>query len=221
MPRLRPDVVVLAVVVLAVELGVASPASATPKTQLSQQLPTIPTIERDLADALARAKTTRVLRFLRHRTNTPGAPVKQIEWANLANGQRREFDHSASGRLTTRSWGPFPDKFPNGKWNPSGACGCDLDPFINFPGRALHVSLLADQTIDGQSTFHLRFTVSGGMQPSTTDFWIDRSTHLPVHSKIVYREVRSNGQLGPTGSTTDKFTWLPRTSANLAHLAGG
>ena len=204
-----------------VAVWVAPFASATPGTLPTKQPPTIPVIERNLANALTRAKTTQLLRYSRRRTKTPGAPVYQVEWVNLANGQRRELDYSASGRLTTRTWGPFPGKLPNGRWNPSGACGCDLDPFTNFPGRALHVSLLSDQTIDGQPALHLRFTITGGLQPSTTDFWIDRSTDLPVRSKIVYRLVGSNRQLGPTMLTTDKFTWLPRTSANLAHLTGG
>jgi hypothetical protein len=204
-----------------VAVWVAPLASGTPGTLSARQFPTIPVIERYLASALTKAKTTQVVRFSRHRTRTPGSPVDQVQWVNLANGHRRILDYDATGRLTSNTSFSPSNKTPNGRWNPSGACGCDLDPFINFPGRALHVSLLADQTIDGQPTFHLRFTVTGGMQPSTTDFWINRSTHLPVHSKIVYREVRGNGQLGPTMSTTDKFTWLPRTSANLAHLAGG
>jgi hypothetical protein len=58
------------------------------------------------------------------------------------------------------------------------------------------------------------------MEPSTTDFWINRSNYLPLRSKVVYR-VRSNGQLGPNRTTTDQFIWLQRTSANLAELASG
>src|SRR5262249_40759208 len=112
---------------------------------------------------------------------------------------------------------------PRAGWNASAACGCDLDPFTNFPKDALHVSLLGDETIDGQPTFHLRFTVKQSIGPSTTDFWVNRSTYLPVHSRVVYRVAArfNNGRPGPTMTTTDRFTWLRRTSDNLAHLAPG
>jgi hypothetical protein len=161
------------------------------------------------AISLAKAKKTRLLRFHRHRTKTPEAPVFQVVWVNLATGQRRALDYDASGRLTTSTPTSY-NRPPSTGWNPSGACGCDLDPFTNFPRRALHVSLLDDQPIDGKPTFHLRFTVTGKIV-STTDFWIDRATHLPVRSKVVYRAARGNGQLGPTMTTSDDFTWLPRT----------
>jgi hypothetical protein len=52
------------------------------------------------------------------------------------------------------------------------------------------------------------------------DFWINRSTYLPVRSKVRYR-AGAKGRLGPIMTTSDQFTWLPRTSANLAHLASG
>jgi hypothetical protein len=174
-------------------------------------------IERSLADGLARAKTTKLLQDRRHRTKTPDAPVNQVEWIDLADGQRRAVDYDASGHRTGSSVF-HPEQAPSGKWNPSGACTCDLDPFTNFPGQTLHASLLGHQTVDDQRTFHLRFTVTGGPEPSTIDFWIGRSTRLPVRSHVVYRVAGDNGQLGPTMSTTDEFTWLARTSANLAHL---
>jgi YD repeat-containing protein len=176
-------------------------------------------IERNLGSALARAETKQLLRFHRHRVNTSDAPVDQVVWVNLATGQRRVLDYDASGRLTSNTLSS-PTKSPNAKPNASGVCTCDLDPFTNFREQELHTSLLGDQTIDGKPTFHLRFTVTGGMEPSTTDFWINRSTYLPLRSKVVYR-VRGNGQLGPNMTTTDQFIWLPRTSANLAELARG
>ena len=155
------------------------------------------------------------MRFRRHRT--PSAHGYQIYWIDLATGKRRALDYDASSHLKT---GPSLSyyKAPYGEWNPSGACGCDLDPFTNFPGRTLNVLLLGDQMIDGQPTIHLRFTISGGPTRSRTDFWIDRSNHLPVRSKVVYGGILGNGQLEPTMSTTDEFTWLPRTIANLVQL---
>jgi hypothetical protein len=100
---------------------------------------------------------------------------------------------------------------------PNGACNCDLDPFTNF-GTKPHVSLLGKQTIDRQPTFHLRFTIAGGPFASTTDFWINRSTYLPVHLKLVAPKTSVKNSLRPYAVTND-FTWLPRTSANLADLA--
>jgi hypothetical protein len=202
-----------AVVVLATVEGSIGSQSG----RATNEPPAIQGIENNLATALAKAKTMKLLRYHRHRTKTPEGPVNEVEWVNLATGQRRTLDYDASGRLTTRTSSPN-DNAPHAGWNPSAACGCDLDPFTNFPGQALHVSLLGDQTIDGKPTFHLRFAVTGPIV-STTDFWIDQATHLPVRSKVVYRAARGNGQLGPAMTTSDEFTWLPRTSANLAQLS--
>jgi YD repeat-containing protein len=203
-----------------VALSVAPVASATPQTSPAKLPPALWTIERNLADGLARAKTTQLLRYRRHRTKTPNAPVNQVEWVDLSNGQRRGFDYDAAGRLTGPSV-THPDGAPNAKWNPSGDCSCDLDPFTNFPGQALQVTLLGNQTVDGQPTFHLRFTVTGGPVLSAIDYWIGRSTSLPVRSHVVYRAASVNGHLGPTMSTTDEFNWFPRTNANLARLTSG
>jgi hypothetical protein len=184
--------------------------------------PTIGGVEHNLGSALARAKTERLLRFDRQRTKTPQAPVDQVVWVNLATGRRRMLNYDASGHLMTST--SFSGKsMPRNPWNASAACGCDLDPFTNFPGQAIRSSkLLGEETIGGRPTFHLRFTVSQTIGPSTTDFWIDRSTYLPVRSRVVYRVAARfhNGRLGPPMTTTDRFTWLPRTSANFAHLAG-
>jgi hypothetical protein len=184
--------------------------------------PTIGGIEHNLGSALARAKTTQLLRFHRHRTKTPQAPADQVVWVNLATGRRRMLNYDSSGHLTTST--SFSGKsMPRTAWNASAACGCDLDPFTNFPGQAIRSSkLLGGQTIGGRPTFHLRFTVREEIGPSTTDFWIDRSTYLPVRSRVVYRVAARfhSGRLGPPMTTTDRFTWLPRTSANVAHLAG-
>jgi YD repeat-containing protein len=100
---------------------------------------------------------------------------------------------------------------------PSGACGCDLDPFANYPGQTARVLLLGQETIDGKPTFHLRFTIKGGHNASTTDIWIDRFTYLPVHEKAAFRDTSTKGH--PIVTTINEFTWLPRTHANLARLA--
>jgi hypothetical protein len=85
-------------------------------------------------------------------------------------------------------------------------CICDLDPSLNYrtPPR---VSLLGEQTIDGRSTFHLRYVVTGVLA-ATIDLWIDRSTYLPLHQKVVADQ----------RITINDFTWLPRTKANLARV---
>jgi hypothetical protein len=101
----------------------------------------------------------------------------------------------------------------------SAACGCDLNPFTNVPGQALRVSQLGQGTIDGKPTFHLRFTITGGPYASTTtDIWIDRSTYLPVHQKVIQRGNQRNSH---GHAVANDFTWLPRTRANLAQVAGG
>jgi hypothetical protein len=70
------------------------------------------------------------------------------------------------------------------------------------------IALVGQETIDGQPTFHLAFSVTRP-EPSTTDLWINSSTYLPVHEKIVVP--RSH-------TVTNDFTWLPRTHANLTRL---
>ena len=95
-------------------------------------------------------------------------------------------------------------------------CGCDLDPFTDYSPEP-RVSLLGQQTIDQQPTFHLRFTITGGPLPSTTDIWIDRSTYLPVREKLVVPKTSVKNSPPPYTVTSD-FTWFPRTSANLAQL---
>ena len=104
--------------------------------------------------------------------------------------------------------------------DPSGACGCDLDPFTTFSGQA-HASLLDQGTIHGRPTLHLRFVTDVPL-PSTIDMWIDRSTYLPAFEKVAFRDIGGNGQhprpVGPTITVTNDFTWLPRTRANLAHF---
>jgi hypothetical protein len=200
------------VALAAVELSVVGASG-----RAAGELHPIAGVERDLARALTRAKTTQLLRFHRHRTKTPNAPVDEVEWVDLSNGQRRVLDYDATGHLTTRTTPPR--DMPQARWNPSGACDCDLDPFTNFSREALHVVLVGEQTIDGKPTIHLTFAATAP-NVSTTEFWIDRSTHLPVRSKTVYRPA-SVSQRAPAMTTSDEFTWLPRTRANLAELGRG
>jgi hypothetical protein len=199
-----------------VAVAVAPLASATPGAVLTARPATISAIERDLAHALVGAKTTLLVRLQRRRT--PGAPGYQVDWIDLANGEQRALDYDALGKLVDEQVMLVRFSARSGGWNPSGACGCDLDPFTNFSGETLGVSLLGDQTIDGKATLHLRFTVTGGAEPSTTQLWIDRFSYLPVRSKVVYGGNVVNGERTTKMSTTDQFTWLARTSANLAHL---
>jgi hypothetical protein len=213
--------------------------------------PTIPLIERNVATALTKSKTTLMVRLLRYRTNTPYAPVYQTEWVDFATGRKRTLDYDAAHRLTAETSFSYVSNAPytgshtrqvtvaydSKTWSlsaPSGeacrlvgehpcvtpavaTCGCDLDPFTDY--RAFSVSLLGRQTVGGRPSFHLRFVVPGRW-PSTIEFWVDRSTYLPVSTSIVHRVPRGNGQvgLGPAMTTTDDFTWLPRRKANLAQL---
>jgi hypothetical protein len=207
-----------AIVAAVVLIAIAGGISGVP-VRAAIDPPAIERIERSFTSALREAEQEQLLRFSRHRTNTPEAPASQVVWVNFVTGQRRVLDYNASGQLTSNT-SSAPKTAPPAGGDLDGYCGCDLDPFTNVPGQALHVSLLGNQTIAGEPAVHLRFTVTGGREPSTTDFWIARSTHLPVRSNVVYR-VRDNGRLGRTMTTTDRFTWLPRTRSNLAQPGDG
>jgi hypothetical protein len=204
---------VAAAVVVAVTAGVSSGA-VHPAND-----PAIGGIERNLASALEKAKTKHLLSFHRHRTPKapvdPKAPVEQRAWVDLATGKRLMLSYNVSGGLTSTE-AFTPTHRSDASWNANAACGCGLDPFTDFsPQAALHASLLGNQTINGKQTLHLRFTGTMGTGPFTIDFWIDRSTYLPLRLKW------KTGQLASAMTTTDQFTWLPRTSANLGHLASG
>jgi YD repeat-containing protein len=208
--------------------------------------PTIPVIERNLANALTESNRL-ILRVHKHRTRTP-AYVTAVKWVNLANGQTRTLDYDASGRLKTdtsasatssvkatgsvigrtwvtvnhelKTWSKWKSNFECGKYctvppPPTGSCGCDLDPFTNFQGETPHIALLGQETIDGEPTFHLRFTIASG-NASTTDIWIDRLTYLPVHEKVAFRNTSVEGH--PTITTINDFTWLPHNRTNLTHF---
>jgi hypothetical protein len=184
------------------------------------QPPTIRTIESSLASALSRAQTTRIVRVHKHRTNTPGF-VTAVAWVDPGDGRQRIVWRDASGRVTRDASRPSCAGIPAGRRCtlpplPSAACGCDLNPFTNFPGQSPQISLLGQETLGGQRTFHVRFAIVAGPQPSTTDFWISRSTNLPVRAMVSFR---AEGRR--TITTTDDFAWLPRTSANLARVANG
>lgn len=214
--------------------------------------PTIPAIERNFTTALAKARTTLVLRLRIHRTHRP-LSTDATEWVNLTNGQKRTRDYDASGARQSDTDFSYSNSAPyGGYWatsltiayssktwsttrpfyvcggtsgqivhctphpSPAAACGCDIDPFTNYPvGSPPHISLLGEQTIDGQSTFHLRFVVTGFLA-YTADLWIDRATYLPVHETVSSPTKSRRDQ--PTVTTTNDFTWLPRTSGNLAQL---
>jgi len=204
-----------------VAVWVAPPTTGTPLNLRADHLPTIPVIAHNLATALSGAQGTLILRVHKHGTNTPRY-VTALEWVDLADGRQRRLDFDARGRLerdTARSypWTKLPPL-------PSAACRCDLDPFTNFP-KPPRISLVGPRTIDGHPTLRLRFVVTEGPLPSTTDMWIDRSTYLPVRGKVAFRATVVSGrhvrQVGPTITTTNDFTWLPRTRANLARLTPG
>jgi hypothetical protein len=88
---------------------------------------------------------------------------------------------------------------------PDAACNCDLDPFTNTPYSPPQVTIVGQEIVDGQPTFHLNFVVVTGAITSTVDLWIDSFTYLPVHEQVV----------GYGMTTINDFEWLPRTSANL------
>jgi hypothetical protein len=198
----------------------APSATATPG---ADQPRTVAVIERKLASALEGAQTTLILRVNKHRTNTAGY-VTAVEWVDLGDGQRHIVWRDSAGRVTGDTSRLRCDQLPFDQRCtmppiPSAACGCDLDPFTNFPGPTPQVALLGQETIDRQAAFHLRFTVTAWPYASTTDFWIDRSTYLPVHAKLVVPKTSVKGSRAYT--VTNDFAWLPRTSGNLAQLAGG
>ena len=230
-----------------VAVSVVPLASGSRGTVPASEPPTISVIERNLANALAKARTTLIVRVHKHGTNTPQY-VTAVEWVDLGNAQQRRLDYDGSGRLTTetsqtasgtatgpltrtdvtvayapKTWSVMTSSVACGGYtgrrcplppDPSAACGCDLDPFTDFP-TAPRVSLLGQETIDQRPTFHLRFIVTGVLR-STTDFWIDRSTYLPVRGKLVVPQTGIKGR--HAHAVANDFTWLPRTPANLARF---
>jgi hypothetical protein len=50
--------------------------------------------------------------------------------------------------------------------------------------------------------------------PTTTVFWIDAVTYLPVRAEIVY----GKGDTGKEVQYVEVFQWLPPTAANLKNL---
>jgi hypothetical protein len=228
----------------AVAAWVAPLASATPGTVPTGQPPKTSVIERELANALAKSRTTLVLRVHKHGTGTPQY-VTAVEWVDLATGDQRRLDYDASGRLLTVTSRSYSGKttgsvstrtvtvaYGSKTWSATtgtqgcgsaactaaiqALCSCDLDPFTDY-GTAPPVSLLGQPTIDQHPTFQLRFTITGGPLASTTDIWIDRSTYLPVREKVVVPQTSVKNS-PPPHTVTNDFTWLPRTRANLALL---
>ena len=208
--------------VLAIAVVAAPSASAAQRT-VQIQTPTVSAIERGLANALANAGETRILRVRKLRTNTPGYATA-IEWVDLGTGRQRIVWHNASGRVTRDSsrsaCRPSASRTCQSPPDPNGACGCDLDPFTNFPTtQKLRIARLAQQMIGGKRTFHLRFTEIGGYWAlDTTDIWIDRNTYLPVREKLLAPKTKYNPQ---RYTVTNSFTWLRRTRTNLGRLGSG
>jgi YD repeat-containing protein len=218
--------------------------SFAPHATARGQPPTIPSIQRDLANALAGPGTKLLLHVQKHRTNTPPY-VTAVEWADLADGRQRMLRYDAAGRLVTETvrssrattTGPptmrtLTFDYGSRTWStrtaslgcaardcplppdPSSACGCDLDPFTDLP--APQVSLLGHETVDGRSTLHLRIVIDNPL-PSTTDLWLDGSTYLPAYEKVDFREPGA-GDSDPTVTVTNDFRWLPRTRVTLARF---
>lgn len=229
-----------------VAVWVAPLASATLGTLPARQPPTIPALERNFANALAKARTTLVVRLHKHRTNTPQRYVTATEWVDLGNGDQRFLAYDASGRLETDTSRSFSATSTGGMssrivtvayrtktWsahagsscggytgracpvplNANAACNCEIDPLTDF-ATVPDMALVGQETIDGEPTFHLAFTVTQP-EPSTTDLWIDSSTYLPVHDQIVVPE---SPRATTAYTVSNDFTWLPRTRANLARF---
>ena len=107
------------------------------------------------------------------------------------------------------------------KLTPSTLCQCD--PFAPNGGTPLagvtlgdrHITILGEDTINGQQAIQLRFTWLNAFLSSHVwlDFWISPSTWLPIRERgnmLTLSGLPNNGT-PPVGSAyTLNFTWLPR-----------
>jgi hypothetical protein len=79
------------------------------------------------------------------------------------------------------------------------------------------VELLGHETVSGHDTLHLR--LYGPERSYRLDMWVDAKTYLPVQETAAKSGGKSGGQEFPAVATvTTRYSWLPRTEANLAHL---
>jgi hypothetical protein len=73
------------------------------------------------------------------------------------------------------------------------------------------VQLLGHETVGGVDTLHLRlFAVQRGYR---LDLWVDARTFLPIAETATVISASTD-----EASVRTEYTWLPRTSGNLAHL---
>jgi hypothetical protein len=78
------------------------------------------------------------------------------------------------------------------------------------------VELLPNETVDGFDTIHLRLW--GPDRLSRIDMWVDSTTFLPVQQTTAKRGRLSDPPFPAYATATWKYSWLPRTEENLAHL---
>jgi hypothetical protein len=210
----------------------------------SGHVATVNSVERGLTDAISRAKTTLIMSQVQHatfdtvtltdlatvttllRSSSRVGPDIGVVVAGITRSTSRGSplpvlaNHVIGVDYTNRSWS---SRTFNNVLTPQLRAGlrpaalCQCEPFETALSNEIdrHVALLNDQTIDGQAAFHLRFTwalnqsSSAPGQRTRVDLWINTSTFLPI------RETTSTtGQR----TTTEDYSWLRRTPANLAKL---
>jgi hypothetical protein len=120
---------------------------------------------------------------------------------NLVSVDYRQKTYS----FTTRLDGPGPQ---------TGAIDLSDPNSIRNAVESGRMQVLAEETVDGHDTLHLRIQ---GPDPASLEFfdmWVDSTTFLPVEGRDYLH--------GPTtsdeGVVRSMYSWLPRTPDNLAHL---
>ena len=201
---------------------------------------TVNSVERGLADALSRAKTTLILSSVQDQPQhqladfatlidlstgtsllrTSFGPARQAigSYYSTAPGSSLLSVHLVTVDYWNRTWRSKTQRIKltpslRAALRPAALCQCDPLQTTQPNEIDLHVTLLNDQTIDGQPTFHLRFTwavARSSVASTRVDLWINTSTFLPI------RETTST--TSSRNAITEGYSWLPRTPTNIAKL---
>ncbi|HEY9472346.1 MAG TPA: hypothetical protein VIS06_00705, partial [Mycobacteriales bacterium] len=79
------------------------------------------------------------------------------------------------------------------------------------------LDLVGPEKVGGRNTLHLR--VFGPDRSYRVDLWVDSTTYLPVQEAAAKGTGETGAQEFPASHTvTTRYSWLPRTEKNLAHL---